>query len=159
MLDVWLGRFSFFILNIHFQDSAWKTALQSAALEYMPRAEVRTYSDVYARLAEVSDESVVELHAVIRAKSFMLQMTGAFTINSEQSIQTYALVSDVTTSLYLMGIGERNISLPPWVARNRDPDCCRSPRQLLAEARRVPLKLYALARWHRRLPAQFETFK
>ena len=72
MLDVWLGRFSFFILNIHFQDSAWKTALQSAALEYVPRAEVRTYSDVYARLAEVSDESVVELHAVIRAKSFML---------------------------------------------------------------------------------------
>jgi hypothetical protein len=106
----WPGRFSFYMLNIHFQDSAWKTALQSAALEYMPRAEVRTYSDVYARLAEVSDESVAELHAVIRAKSFMLQMTDPSTINSEQSIQAYALVSDVVTSLYLMGIGERNIA-------------------------------------------------
>jgi|ERR1017187_3426439 hypothetical protein len=33
----WPGRFSFYMLNTHFQDSAWKTALQSAALEYMPR--------------------------------------------------------------------------------------------------------------------------
>ena len=106
----WPGRFSFYMLTIHFKDSAWKTALQSAALEYMPRAEVRTYSDVYARLAEVSDESVAELHAVIRAKSFMLQMTDPSMINSEQSIQAYALVSDVVTSLYLMGIGERNIA-------------------------------------------------
>jgi hypothetical protein len=106
----WPGRFSFYILNIHFQDSAWKTALQSAALEYMPRAEVRTYSDVYARLAEVSDESVAELHALIRAKSFMSQIADPATINPEQSIQAYALVSDVVTSLYLMGIGERNIA-------------------------------------------------
>jgi hypothetical protein len=106
----WPGRLSFYMLTIHFQDSAWKTALQSAALEYMPRAEVRTYSDVYARLAEVSEESVAELHALIRAKSFMLQMTDPSTINSEQSIQAYALVSDVVTSLYLMGIGERNIA-------------------------------------------------
>jgi hypothetical protein len=30
--------------------------------------------------------------------------------NSEQSIQAYALVSDVVTNLYLMGIGERNIA-------------------------------------------------
>ena len=106
----WPGRFSFYMLTIRFQDSAWKTALQSAALVYMPRAEVRTYSDVYARLAEVSDESVAELHAVIRAKSFMLQMTDPSTINSEQSIQAYTLVSEVVTSLYLMGIGERNIA-------------------------------------------------
>jgi hypothetical protein len=106
----WPGRFSFYMLNIHFQDSAWKTALQSAALEYMPRAEVRAYSDIYARLAEVSDESVAELHAVIRAKSFMLQMTDPSTFNSEQNIQAYVLVSDVVTSLYLMGIGERNIA-------------------------------------------------
>jgi hypothetical protein len=98
------------MLIIHFQDSAWKTALRSAVLDYMPRAEVRTYSDVYARLAEVSDESVAELHAVIRAKSFMLQMTDPSTINSEQSIQAYAIVSDVVTSLYLMGIGERNVA-------------------------------------------------
>jgi len=106
----WPGRFSFYMLTIHFQDSAWKTALQSAALEYMPRAEVRTYSDMYVRLAEVNEESVAELHAVIRAKSFMLQMTDPSTINSEQSIQAYALVSDVVTSLYLLGIGERNIA-------------------------------------------------
>jgi hypothetical protein len=106
----WPGRFSFYILTIRFQDSAWKTALQSAALEYMPRAEVRTYSDVYARLAHISDDSVAELHAVIRAKTFMLQITDPATINSEQSIQAYALVSDVVTSLYLMGINERNIA-------------------------------------------------
>jgi hypothetical protein len=106
----WPGRFSFYMLNTRFQDSAWKTALQSAALEYMPRAEVRTYSDVYARLAEVSDESVAEFHAVIRAKSFMLQLTEPSTFNSEQSIQAYALVSDVVTNLYLMGIGERNLA-------------------------------------------------
>ena len=81
------------MLNTHFQDSAWKTALQSAALEYMPRAEVRTYSDIYARLAEVSDDSLAEFHAVIRAKSFMLQTPDPSTINSEQSIRTYALVS------------------------------------------------------------------
>lgn len=106
----WPGRFSFYMLNTHFQDSAWKTALQSVALEYMPRAEVRTYSDIYARLAEVSDESLAELHAVIRAKSFMLQIPDAAAINSEQSSQAYALVSDVAISLYLMGIGERNIA-------------------------------------------------
>ena len=106
----WPGRFSFYMLNIHFQDSAWKTALQSAALEYMPRADVRTYSDVYARLAEVTEESVAEFHAVIRAKSFVVQMADPATISSEQSIQAYALVSDVVTSLYLMGVGERNIA-------------------------------------------------
>ena len=106
----WPGRFSFYMLNIHFQGTAWKTALQSAALEYMPRAEVRTYSDLYARLNAVSDDSVAELRAVIRAKSFMFQMTDPSTMNSEQSIQAYALVSDVITSLYLMGIGERNIA-------------------------------------------------
>jgi hypothetical protein len=106
----WPGRFSFYMLITRFQDSAWKTALQSAALEYMPRAEVRTYSDLYARLAEVSDESLTQFHAVIRAKSFMLQMTDPSTFNSEQSTQAYALVSDVVTNLYLMGIGERNIA-------------------------------------------------
>jgi hypothetical protein len=106
----WPSRFSFYILTIRFQDSAWKTALQSAALEYVPRAEVRAYSDVYARLAEVSDESVAELRAVIRAKSFMLQMADPSTINAEQSTQAYAVVSDVVTSLYLMAIGERNVA-------------------------------------------------
>jgi hypothetical protein len=98
------------MLRIHFQDSAWKTALQSAALEYMPRAEVRTYSDVYAGLSHITDESVAEFHAVIRAKSFMLQITDPSTFSPEQNIQQYALVSDVITSLYLMGIDERNVA-------------------------------------------------
>jgi hypothetical protein len=106
----WPGRFSFYMLIVHFQDSAWKIALQSAALAYMPRTEVRTYSDLYARLAEVSDHSVDEFHAVIRAKSFMLQITDPSSFNSEQSSQGYALISDVVTSLYLMGVGERNIA-------------------------------------------------
>jgi hypothetical protein len=106
----WPGRFSFYMLRIHFQDSAWKTALQSAALEYMPRAEVRTNSDFYAALSQISEESVAEFHAVIRAKSFMLQINDPSGFNSEQSIQAYALVSDVITSLYLMGVDERNIS-------------------------------------------------
>jgi hypothetical protein len=106
----WPGRFSFYMLITRFQDSAWRTALQSAALAYMPRAEVRTYSDIYARLAEVSDESLAEFHAVIGAKSFMLQITDPSTFNSEQSIQAYARVSDAVTSLYLMGVGERNIA-------------------------------------------------
>src|ERR1700685_2694232 len=47
----WPGRFSFYMLITRFQDSAWKTALQSAALEYMPRAEARTYSALDARRA------------------------------------------------------------------------------------------------------------
>ena len=106
----WPGRFSFYISIVHFQDSAWKIALQSAALAYMPRVEVQTYSDVYARLAEISDHSVEEFHAVIRAKSFMLQLTDSSAFNSEQSIQAYALISDVVTSLYLMGVGERSIA-------------------------------------------------
>jgi len=106
----WPGRFSFYILIVHFQDSAWKIALQSAALAYMPRAEVRIYSDLYARLAEVSDHSVEEFHAVIRAKSFMLQITDPSSFSSEQSIQAYALISDVVTSLYFMGVGERNVA-------------------------------------------------
>jgi len=106
----WPGRFSFYISIVHFQDSAWKVALQSAALAYMPRAEVQTYSDVYARLAEISDHSVEEFHAVIRAKSFMLQLTDPAMFDSEQSMQAYARVSDVVTSLYLMGIGERNMA-------------------------------------------------
>jgi hypothetical protein len=106
----WPGRFSFYMLRIHFQDSAWKTTLQSAALEYMPRAEVRTYSDFYAALSHISDESEAEFHAVIRAKTFMLQITDPSTINSEQGIQAYALVSDVITSLYLMGVDERNVA-------------------------------------------------
>jgi hypothetical protein len=106
----WPGRFSFYMLITRFQDSAWRTALQSAALAYMPRAEVRTYSDIYAGLAEVSDESLAEFHAVIRAKSFMLQITDPSSFNSGQSIQAYALISDVVTSLYLMGVGERNVA-------------------------------------------------
>src|SRR6202050_1648594 len=106
----WPGRFSFYMLITRFQDSAWKTALQSAALEYMPRAEVRTYSDVYARLAEVSDESLAQFHAVIRAKSFMLQMTDPSTFHSEQSTHAYTLVSGVMANLYLMGIGCRHIA-------------------------------------------------
>jgi hypothetical protein len=106
----WPGRFSFYILTTHFQDSAWKTALQSAALEYMPRPEVRTYSDIYDRLAKVNDESEAELHALIRAKSFMLQLTDPATFSSEQGTRAYALVADVATSLYLMGIAERNIA-------------------------------------------------
>ena len=51
-----------------------------------------------------------EFHAVIRAKSFMLQITDPSSFNSEQSIQAYALISDVVTSLYLMGVGERNVA-------------------------------------------------
>jgi len=106
----WPGRFSFYILTIHFQDSAWKTALQSPALAYMPRVEVGIYSDIYDRLAKVSEQSLAEFHAVIRAKSFMLQLTDPAMFDSEQSMQAYARVSDVVTSLYLMGIGERNMA-------------------------------------------------
>jgi hypothetical protein len=106
----WPGRFSFYMLIVHFQDSAWKIALQSPALAYMPRAEVQTYSDVYARLAEVSNHSVDEFHAVIRAKSFMLQISDPASFNPEQSIQAYALISDVVTNLYFMGVGERNVA-------------------------------------------------
>jgi hypothetical protein len=106
--DQWPGRFSFYMFLIRFQDSAWKSALQSTALQYMPRAEVRTHSELYARLAAVSEESEAERRAVIRAKSFMLQDPSSFT--SQQSIQAYSLVSDVVTSLYLMGIGERNVA-------------------------------------------------
>jgi hypothetical protein len=106
----WPGRFSFYISIVHFQDSAWKVALQSAALAYMPRAEVQTYSDVYTRLAEISDHSLDEFHAIIRAKSFMLQITDPSSFNSEQSIQAYALISDVVTNLYLMGVGERSVA-------------------------------------------------
>jgi hypothetical protein len=93
---------------IRFQDSAWKSALQSPAIEYMPPAEVRVLSELYARLAAVSEESEAERRAAIRAKSFMLQGPSSF--NSEQSFQAYALISDVATSLYLMGNGERNIA-------------------------------------------------
>jgi hypothetical protein len=106
----WPGRFSFYMLIVHFQDSAWKIALQSSALAYMPRAEVRTYSDVYARLAEVSGHSVDEFRAVIRAKGFMLQMTDPSAISSEQTNQAYALITDIVTSLYFMGVGERNVA-------------------------------------------------
>jgi len=106
----WPGRFSFYMLYIRFQNSAWKSALQSTALEYMPRAEVRAHSELYARLAEVSDESEAERRAVIRAKGYMRQATDPSSFNSEQSNQAYALVSDVVTSLYLIGIGERNIA-------------------------------------------------
>jgi hypothetical protein len=106
----WPGRFSFYMLITRFQDSAWKTALQSAALGYMPRDEVRAYSDLYALLEEVSNESLSEFHAVIRAKSFMLQIAEPSTFNSEQSVQAYARVSDAVTSLYLMGVGERNVA-------------------------------------------------
>jgi len=105
----WPGRFSFYMLITHFQDSAWKTALQSAALGYMPRAEVRAYSDIYARLEEVSDASLAEFHAVIRAKSFMLLATDPSTLSPEQNLGAYARVSDAVTSLYLMGVDERNI--------------------------------------------------
>jgi len=52
---------------------------------------------------------LAEFHAVIRAKSFMLQMTDPSTFNSEQLVEAYARVSDAVTSLYLMGVGERNI--------------------------------------------------
>ena len=76
----------------------------------MPRAEVRTYSDVYAGLSHITDESVAEFHAVIRAKSFMLQISDPSTFSPEQNIQAYALVSDVITSLYLMGVDERNVA-------------------------------------------------
>jgi hypothetical protein len=106
----WPGRFSFYILNIHFQDSAWKTALQSAALQYVPRAEVQAYSDVYARLTELSEESAAELNAVIRAKTFMLQVSDPATMDAPQSMQAYDLMSDIVTRLYLMGIGERNVA-------------------------------------------------
>jgi hypothetical protein len=55
-------------------------------------------------------ESDAEFHAVIRAKSFTLQIPDPLMINSEQSIQAYALVSDIIINLYLMGVGERNIA-------------------------------------------------
>jgi hypothetical protein len=70
----------------------------------MPRARVRNYSDIHARLSEVSDESEAELHAVIRAKTFMLRLSDSSSLTSEQSNQAY--VSDVVTSLYLMAIGD-----------------------------------------------------
>jgi hypothetical protein len=106
----WPGRFSYYILTIRFQDSAWKTALQSAALQYMPRAEVRGYSDTYARLADVSKDSEAELQALIRAKTFMLQAADAAALNAEQNAQAYALFSDIATNFYLMGIDERNVA-------------------------------------------------
>jgi hypothetical protein len=106
----WPGRFGFYILSTHFQDSVWRTALQSAVLEYMPRAEVQTYGDIYERLAQINEESSAELQAVIRAKSHMLQITDAATMSSEQNNQAYGFISDLATSLYLMGIDERNIA-------------------------------------------------
>jgi hypothetical protein len=62
----------------------------------MSPPEVRILSELYARLAAISDESEAERRAAIRAKSLMPEGPASF--NSEQNIHAYALVSDIATS-------------------------------------------------------------
>ena len=106
----WPGRFSFYMLTVQFQDAAWKTAQETAVLEYMPRSEVRAYSALYARLARLTAASEAEREATFNAKTFMRQFPDASKMTLEQNAQAYALLSEIAKNLALMGNDERNLS-------------------------------------------------
>jgi hypothetical protein len=106
----WPARYSFYILTTVYQDSAWRTARESGVLQYMPRGEVRAYSDLYARLQLLSETSAKERDAILFAKAYVLRTLNPARLTAEQLEREFDLLNEIRVDLYLLGNQERNLS-------------------------------------------------
>jgi hypothetical protein len=68
--DQWPHALRWSYMIVLYDDSAWKTAQQSTVLQYMPRAEVADYSNLYAWLAQLNEKNLAERQAQFQAASF-----------------------------------------------------------------------------------------
>lgn len=111
----WPARYHFYLLTTGYQDSAWRTAQESGVLQYMPRSEVRDYSDLYTRLQVLTATSSKERDAILTAKAYVLHASDPAHLSAEQLDREFDLLNEVRVELYLLGNQERNLA-----ARYRD---------------------------------------
>jgi hypothetical protein len=71
--DQWPGQLRWSNVTVGYRDSAWKTAQESAILQYMPRAEVTEYSDLYIRLDGLNRGQQDRREAIFQAMGFALR--------------------------------------------------------------------------------------
>ena len=62
---------SWYIMSVSASNAAWKTAQESAALQYMSRSEVQHWASFYSQLDDITSESSQERDGLLRAKAFL----------------------------------------------------------------------------------------
>jgi len=67
----WPNRMSWYMMTFSPSNAAWKTAQETAALQYMSRPEVQHWASFYSQLDEIANESSQERDGLLRAKAFL----------------------------------------------------------------------------------------
>ncbi len=109
-----------YISVVHFNDSAWTTAQETGVLQYMPRAEVQTWSDYYSRLAEITRSSEAQLDALKAVRTYMLHAQP--TLTKAQTEKAFDLMLTLVGEFAFTGNAERRMSRAYPEFRNAPTD-------------------------------------
>ena len=104
------ARFNWFTITVPFNDSAWKTAQQSGVLQYMPRAEVQRYSQLYDRLTRLAFRLQSERDALFRARGFTVRDADPTHLSPTELAHQLDLMTDVVLMHGTSGGEQRNIN-------------------------------------------------
>jgi hypothetical protein len=104
------ARFNWYTITIPFNDSAWKTAQQSGVLQYMPRAEVQRYSQLYDRLTRLAFRLQSERDALFRARGFTVRDADPTHLSPAELAHQLDLMTDVVLMHGTSGGEQRNIN-------------------------------------------------
>lgn len=106
----WPSRMSWYMMTFSASNAAWKTAQESAALQYMPRPEVQQWASFYSQLDAIANESSEERDAVIRAKAFVQQGPALEQLTPGELEKEQDIWLDVTAHFARLGNALRNFS-------------------------------------------------
>lgn len=106
----WPDRMSWYMKTFTASNAAWKTAQESAALQYMSRPEVQQWGSFYSQLDDIAKESSEERDGVIRAKAFLQQGPALEQLTPGQLEKEQDIWLDVMAHFARLGNAMRNFS-------------------------------------------------
>jgi hypothetical protein len=106
----WPGKLDWLALTPGFLDAAWKTAVQSTILQYMPRAEVQRNSQLYSRLFGLGEALDAAGIALNEARRFAIQDPDPSHLSPAQLDRQIDLTTEVLLQYAMIGRAENNLA-------------------------------------------------
>ena len=106
----WPGKLDWLAMSTSFLDAAWITAQQSTIVQYMPRAEVQRYDELYRRLHDVSDRIDDAQRALNQARKFAIQDPDPSHLSMAQLERQIDLTLEVLLQYALVARTQNNVA-------------------------------------------------
>lgn len=105
----WPGQLDWLATKLGFLDAAWKTAEQSGARQYMPRAEVARNTELYGRLQGLDEAVEAAQVALNQARRFAIQDPDPSHLAPAQLDRQVDLTMEVLLQYALVGRSAANL--------------------------------------------------